>query len=76
VPSQVAVKSSPEGDPALGRVRPTGRVPVTCFTGAQTELGSNYILVTRGEKTRGAERFFEKYFWVPEKRKTRLISQG
>ena len=56
-PRQVAVKSSPEGDPALGRVRPTGRVPVTCFPGAQTELGSTYILITPGEKTRGKEIF-------------------
>jgi hypothetical protein len=45
-PRQVAMKSSPEGDPALGRVRPTGRVPITCFPGAQTELCSNYILIS------------------------------
>jgi hypothetical protein len=59
-PRQVAVKSSPEGDPALGRVRPTGRLPVTCFPGAQTELGSNYIVTTLGEKTRGQGDFLKK----------------
>ena len=61
-PRQVAVKSNPEGDPALGRVRPTGRLPVTCFTGAQTELGSNYILITLGEKTRGQGDFLKNNF--------------
>ena len=61
-PRQVAVKSSPEGDPALGRVRPTGRLPVTCFTGAQTELCSNYILITLGEKTRGQGDFLKNNF--------------
>ena len=62
MPRQVAVKSSPEGDPALGRVRPAGRLPVTCFTGAQTELGSNYILATLGEKTRGQGEFLKNIF--------------
>ena len=61
-PRQVAVKSSPEGDPALGRVRPTGRLPVTCFTGAQTELCNNYILTTLAEKTRGQRDFLKNNF--------------
>ena len=61
-PRQVAVKSSPEGDPALGRVRPTGHVPVTCFPGAQTELCSTYIVITRGEKTRGQRDFLKNNF--------------
>ena len=64
VPRQVAVKSSPEGDPALGRVRSVGRLPVTCFTGAQTELGSNCILVTLGEKTRGQGNFWKIILWA------------
>ena len=59
-PKQVAVKSSPEGDPALVWVRPAGRLPVTVFTGAQTELGSKYILITLAEKTRGQGDFFIK----------------
>ena len=62
VPRQVAMKSNPEGDPALGRVRPDGRLPVTCFTGAQTELGSNYIVTTLGEKTRGQGDFLKNNF--------------
>ena len=53
------MKSSPEVDPALGRVRPTARLPVTCLTGAQTELSSNYILITPGEKTRGLGNFWK-----------------
>lgn len=61
-PRQVAVKSSLEGDPALGRVRPTGRVPVTCFPGAQTELCSNYIIITLGKKTRGQGDFLKNNF--------------
>ena len=56
-PRQVAMKSSPEGDPALGRVWPTGRIPVTCFPGAQTELCSTFIVITLDEKTRGKEIF-------------------
>jgi hypothetical protein len=58
-PRQVAVKSSPEGDPALGRVRPDGRLPVTCLAGAQTELCSNYIITSLGEKTRAWDIFFK-----------------
>ena len=64
-PRQVAVESSPEGDPALVWVRPDGRLPVTCFPGAQTELFSNHILITLGEKTRGLGDFFKKYVWGP-----------
>ena len=66
-PKQVAVKSSPEGDPALGRVRPTGRLPVTCFPGAQTELCSTYILTTLAEKTRGQEDFLQNIFGARKK---------
>lgn len=58
VPKQVAVKSSLESDPSLGWVRPTGRLPVTFCTGAQTELCSPYIIITLGEKTRGQGDFF------------------
>jgi hypothetical protein len=64
------VKSSPEGDPALGRVRPAGRLPVTCFTGAQTELCSNYIVTTLGEKTRGQGDFLKKNFGGLEEKDT------
>jgi hypothetical protein len=61
-PKQVAVKFSPEGDPALVWVRPTGRLPVTFFTGAQTDLCSNYIVITLGEKTRGQGDFLKNNF--------------
>jgi hypothetical protein len=40
-------------------VRPDGRLPVTCFTAAQTELCSNHILITPGEKTRGQGGFLK-----------------
>ena len=59
-PKQVTVKSSPEGDPALGRVRPDGRLPVTCFTGAQTERPSKYIINHPSEKNKSTGIFFEK----------------
>jgi len=61
-PRQVAVKSNPEGDPALGRVRSDDRLPVTCFPGAQTELGSKYILITLGENTRGRRELLKNIF--------------
>ena len=61
-PRQVAVESSPEGDPALVWVRPDGRLPVTCFPGAQTELFSTHIIITHGEKTRGLGDFFKNMF--------------
>jgi hypothetical protein len=61
-PRQVAVKPNLEGDPALGRVRPTGRIPVTCFPGAQTELCSNHILISLGKKTRGQGDFLKNNF--------------
>ena len=61
-PRQVAMKSSLEGDPAPGRVRSTDRLPVTCFTGAQTELCSNYILISLGKKTRGQGDFLKNNF--------------
>ena len=51
-PKQVAVMSSPEGDPTLFRVRPISRLPVTVFTGAQTERPSKYILVILSENAR------------------------
>jgi hypothetical protein len=56
------VKSNPEGDPALGRVRSDDRLPVTCFPGAQTELGSKNILITLGEKTRWKRDFLKNNF--------------
>jgi hypothetical protein len=62
LPRQVAVKSSPEGDPALGWVRPDGRLPVTCFPGAQTELFSPHIIIILGENTRGQEDFLKNIF--------------
>ena len=72
----MAVKSNPEGDPALGRARPDGRLPVTVFTGAQTELGSNYILIILPKKTRGQGDFLKNIFEVPEMGKLPLVSQG
>ena len=57
-PKQVAVKFSPEGDPTLFRVRPISRLPVTVFTGAQTDRPSNYYLSHLFRKHKGPVRFF------------------
>jgi hypothetical protein len=59
-PKQVAVKFSPEGDPALFRVRPDGLLPVTVFTGAQTDRPSNYDINHLCQKHKGPVRFFIK----------------
>ena len=59
-PKQVAVKSSPEGDPALVWVRPDDRLPVTVFTGAQTERPSDYHINHPFRKHKGPVRFFIK----------------
>jgi hypothetical protein len=62
-PKQVAVKSSPEGDPALFRVRPAGRLPVTVFTGAQTERPSNYYLSHLFRKHKTSQEIFYQKNW-------------
>ena len=59
-PKQVAVKSSPEGDPALVWVRPDDRFPVTVFTGAQTDHLSNYHINHLFRKHKAPVRFFIK----------------
>jgi hypothetical protein len=64
-PKQVAVKFSPEGDPALFRVRPAGRLPVTVFTGAQTERLSNHIINHPFRKHKDSVNFFiRKISWL------------
>jgi hypothetical protein len=62
-PKQVAVKSSPEGDPALVWVRPDGRLPVTVFTGAQTERPSNYYLSHLCRKRKTSHEIFYQKNW-------------
>ena len=56
-PKQVALRFSPEGDPALVWVRPAGRLPVTVFTGAQTERPSNHINNHPEAKSKGLQKF-------------------
>jgi hypothetical protein len=65
-PKQVAVKFSPEDDPNLVWVRPTGRLPVTFFTGARAERPSKHIINHPAGKNKGAGRYFEKYFYGSE----------
>ena len=57
-PKQVALKFSPKGDPALMWVRPAGRLPVTVFTGAQTERPSVYIYNHLFRRGKGLGKFF------------------
>jgi hypothetical protein len=59
-PKQVAVRISPEGDPALFRVRSHDLLPVTVFTGAPTDRPSSYHISHLFRKHKGSVRFFIK----------------
>jgi hypothetical protein len=60
-PKQVAVMLSPEGDPTLKWVRPVGRLPVTLFTGAQTERPSDHINNHPEAKSKSLQKFFQNF---------------